>query len=290
MVSSEVAYRIIKEIKGKYPIINMLKYMKVSKSGYYDWLKRKENKSDEKIGQLIREMQEKVKYIYGYRRVKIVLEKETGLIINHKAVYRIMAKYGLQSIIRRKYRYKCNQKLFKYDNLLNRNFKAEKPNEKWTTDITYINTKQGRLYLSVIKDVFDGSIISYRYMTNMNISLVTNTIKQAVKKEKVTDELTLHSDQGFQYTSIEYSNLTKEYGITPSMSRAGTPIDNAPIESFFSTLKSECLYRCKLNTISQTKELIDNYIDFYNNSRIQLKSKMTPIQRRKNYLLGYPNR
>jgi transposase InsO family protein len=264
--------------------------MKVSKSGYYDWLKRKENKSDEKIGQLIREMQEKVKYIYGYRRVKIVLEKETGLIINHKAVYRIMAKYGLQSIIRRKYRYKCNQKLFKYDNLLNRNFKAEKPNEKWTTDITYINTKQGRLYLSVIKDVFDGSIISYRYMTNMNISLVTNTIKQAVKKEKVTDELTLHSDQGFQYTSIEYSNLTKEYGITPSMSRAGTPIDNAPIESFFSTLKSECLYRCKLNTISQTKELIDNYIDFYNNSRIQLKSKMTPIQRRKNYLLGYPNR
>lgn len=286
MVAPRVAYKVIQHFVGKYPIRLMLNYFDVSKSGYYDWKRRKEIKSDEILGQTIKELQEKVRYTYGYRRMKIMIERETGLIFNHKTVQRIMAKYGLQSVIRQKYKYKGSQKLFKYDNLLQRNFVSDKPNQKWTTDITYIITKQGRLYLSVIKDTFDSSIISYVISHSMSLGLVTNTIKKAIKKEKVADGLALHSDQGFQYTSLEYSNLTKEYGITPSMSRAGTPLDNAPVESFFGTLKSECLYRQKLITIEQTIELVEEYIDFYNNDRIQLKSKLTPAEVRKNYLAG----
>ena len=264
----------------------MLRYFGLSKSGYYDWKKRKENKSDETIGKVIKEIQERVKYTYGYRRMVIALQRETGIIINHKAVQRIMAKYGLQSIIRRKYQYKGSQKLIKYNNLLQQDFSAIRPNQKWTTDITYIITKQGRLHLSVIKDTFDGYIVAYNYLTNMSLGLVTNTLKQAMKKEKVTNELILHSDQGFQYTSIEYSNLIKSYNIKPSMSRAGTPLDNAPIESFFGTLKSECLNRHKLQTTEEAKDLVEMYIDFYNNDRLQLRSKMTPAEVRKNYLAG----
>lgn len=286
MVAPRVAYKVIESLAGKYPIRVMLKYFGVSKSGYYDWKRRKENKSNEIIAFTIKELQEKVRYTYGYRRMKILLERETGLILNHKVVQRLMAKYGLQSVIRRKYIYKGSQKVFRYDNVLNRNFAANMPNQKWTTDITYIITKQGRLYLSVIKDTYDSYVVAYVISKSMNLGLVTNTIKQAMKKEKVTGGITLHSDQGFQYTSLEYSNLIKEYGIKASMSRAGTPLDNAPIESFFGTLKSECLYRQKLNNIEQTKELVEEYIDFYNNDRLQLKSKLTPAEVRKNYLAG----
>lgn len=286
MVAPRVAYKVIASFAGKYPIRVMLKYFEVSKSGYYDWKRRKENKTDEIIAQTIKELQEKVKYTYGYRRMRILLERETGLMLNHKTVQRIMAKYGLQSVIRRKYIYKGSQKLFKYNNLIGRDFGADKPNQKWTTDITYILTKQGRLYLSVIKDTYDSYIVAYVISKSMSLGLVTNTIKQAMKKEKAADEIMLHSDQGFQYTSLEYSNLTKEYGICPSMSRAGTPLDNAPVESFFGTLKCECLYRQKINTTEQAKELVEEYIDFYNKDRIQLKSKLTPAEVRKNYLAG----
>ena len=286
MVVPRVAYQVVKRLEGKYPIRKMLVFFKVSKSGYYDWKRKKYNQSDMTIGQTIKEIQERVKYTYGYRRMTIAITKETGVIMNHKAIYRIMSKYDLQSVIRRKYKYKGSQKLIKYDNLLQQDFRAIRPNQKWTTDITYIITKQGRLYLSVIKDTFDGFIVGYNYLTNMSLGLVTNTIKQAMKKEKVTNELILHSDQGFQYTSIEYSNLLKEYNITPSMSRAGTPLDNAPIESFFGTLKAECLHRHRLQTIEQAKELVETYIDFYNNDRLQLRSKMTPAEVRKNHLAG----
>jgi len=264
----------------------MCKFFKVSRSGYYDWIKRDISKSDEIIGKLINEIQESVNQTYGYRRMKIAIKRETGMIINHKAVYRIMARYGLQSVIRRKYNYKGSQRLMKYDNLLQRNFRADRPNQKWCTDISYIITKQGRLYLSVIKDTFDSSIVAYKYLTTMSMGLVTNTIKQAMKKEKVADNLILHSDQGLQYTSHNYNVLTKAYGIKASMSRAGTPLDNAPVESFFGTLKSECIYRQKLETLDQARKLIDRYIDFYNNDRIQLKSKMTPAEVRKKYLAG----
>ena len=172
------------------------------------------------------------------------------------------------------------QQLHKYENILNRDFTATRPNQKWVTDISYIHTAQGVLYVSVIRDLFDNSIVAHRTGTEQTVNLVLNTIKDAKIKEKAVAELHLHSDQGFQYTSHGYFTLTKEYGITPSMSRRGNCYDNAMAENFFSILKSECIYRQKLDTYVQARLLIDQYIHFYNYERIQLKTRLTPFEKR----------
>ena len=165
---------------------------------------------------------------------------------------------------------------------MNRDFHASKPNSKWVTDISYIHTKQGVLYLSMIRDLYDNSIVACKTGTEQTVNLVLDTIRLAMKqeKEKVAVELQLHSDQGAQYASQAYFKLTQTYGITPSMSRRGTPYNNAMAENFFSILKTECIYRHKPATFSQANELIDCYIYFYNHERIQLKTGETPLARR----------
>ena len=134
------------------------------------------------------------------------------------------------------------------------------------------------MYLSVIRDLYGNSIVAYKTGSEQNSNLVLNTIKAAKRKEKVTAELQLHSDQGFQYTSQAYFKLTQRYGITPSMSRRGNPYDNALAENFFSILKTECIYRTKLATFADARALIDDYIYFYNHQRIQTKTKLTPME------------
>lgn len=260
----------------------MCRFFEVSRSGYYAYLKAMNRPDkDEVYAKLIEKCQSLSQKTYGYRRVKIWLERENGHKINHKAVLRIMNKYGLLSEIRRRKRYKYyGEKLHKYDNLLNREFNATKKNQKWVTDISYIHTNEGVLYLSMIRDLYDLSIVAYKTGTEQTVNLVTDTIKAAKEKEKVTTELQLHSDQGFQYTSERYFNLTKEYDITPSMSRRGNCYDNAVAENFFGILKSECIYRNRPKTINDAKSIIDNYIYFYNFERIQTKTKLTPYEKR----------
>ena len=192
-----------------------------------------------------------------------------------------MNKYGLLSKIRRRKKYqRMGQQIHKYENLLNRNFVADRPNQKWVTDISSIHTAQGILYLSIICALFDNSIVAYKTGTEQTVNLILNTIKLAMEKGTATGELHLHSDQGFQYTSQAYFNLTREYGITPSMSRRGNCYDNALAENFFSILKTECIYRHKLNSFDEARQLIDEYIDFYNNERIQMKTCLTPFEKR----------
>jgi len=261
----------------------MCQFFGVSRSGYYDFVKRKDRVSrDQHIAEMISECQHRCGRTYGYRRVHLWLMREKSLQFNPKTVLRIMNKYGLLSEIRRrrKYRY-MGQQVRKYDNLLNRNFIADRPNAKWVTDISYIHTAQGVLYLSMIRDLYDNSIIAYKTGTEQTVSLVLNTIRSAFRKETVAGELQLHSDQGFQYTSQAYFTLTSEYGITPSMSRRGNCYDNAMAENFFSILKTECIYRHKLKTFEDARQLIDEYIDFYNNERIQTKTNLTPLEKRR---------
>lgn len=193
-----------------------------------------------------------------------------------------MKKYGLLSKIRRRRRWRqMSTQLHKYDNLLNRDFHADRPNHKWVTDITYIHTRQGMLYLSIMRDLYDNSIIAYKTGTTQTVNLVLDTIRLAMQKEKkVAEELQLHSDQGSQYTSQAYFDLTKEYGITPSMSRRGNCYENAMAENFFSILKTECIYRHHPTTFDEARRLIDNYIYFYNNQRIQLKTGVAPFTQR----------
>jgi transposase InsO family protein len=261
----------------------MCVFFEVSRSGYYDFVKRMaQPERDEPLAAAIVECQNLCRRTYGYRRVHIWLERECGFKVNPKTVLRVMNKYGLLSEIRRRRKYMhMGQQAHKYENLLNRNFHADRPNQKWVTDISYIHTNQGVLYLSAIRDLFDNSIIAYKTGTAQTVNLVLNTIRDAKEKEAVTAELQLHSDQGFQYTSRAYHNLTKEYGITPSMSRRGNCSDNAMAENFFSILKSECINRQKIKDFARAKSLIDEYIYFYNHERIQLKTTLTPIEYRR---------
>ena len=271
--------------KEKYSISEMCRFFDVSRSGYYDYVKRMDIPAkDLHLAEKIRECQEKCGRTYGYRRVHMWLERE-NIHHNPKTILRVMQKYNLLSEVRRKKYRNYGEYIHRYQNLLNRDFKADKPNQKWVTDISYIKTGQGTLFLSIIRDLYDNSIVAYKTGTEQNINLVLSTIRAAKKKEKVTAELQLHSDQGFQYTSQAYFNLTKSYGITPSMSRRGNPYDNAMAENFFSILKTECIYRTKLRTYEEARLLIGQYIHFYNNERIQLKTKLTPLEKRSQFVV-----
>ena len=266
--------------KDKYGVSEMCRFFEVSRSGYYDYVKRMDTPArDLPLAEKIKECQDKCGKTYGYRRVHIWLERN-GIHRDPKTVLRVMQKYNMLSVIRRRRFYKYTEHLHKYKNLWQQNFKADRPNQKWATDISYIHTKQGTLYLSIIRDLYDNSIVAYKIGTQQTVNLVLDTIRAAKRKEKVTTELQLHSDQGFQYTSHAYFKLTKSYHITPSMSSKGNPYDNAMAENFFSILKTECIYRLKLKTYEEARLLIDEYIRFYNNERIQTKTKLTPLEKR----------
>ena len=279
-MKANVKYRVIHRFKNKYNVKDMCIFFGVSRSGYYAWIKKTYKEDpDKQIGELIRNCQKKTRQTYGYRRVQIWLLREFGFVMNHKAVLRVMNKYNLLSKSRRKRKWVQNcESIHKYTNLLERNFRAERPNLKWCTDISYIPTKEGYVYLSVIKDLYDNFVVAYKVGTENNNNLVYETVKAA--KREVTAELQLHSDQGFQYTSEGYFKLTKSYHITPSMSSPGTPLDNACAENFFSTLKSEWLHRCTPATKEEARLLLGEYIHFYNYERIQLKTKLTPYEKR----------
>ncbi len=281
---TSVKFMVIYHHKDKYSISEMCRFFNVSRSGYYDYVKRMDiPEKDLPLAEKIRECQKKCGRTYGYRRVHIWLDRQ-GIHRNPKTILRIMQKYNLLSEVRRKKYHNYGNVLHKYDNLLDRKFNADRPNQKWVTDISYIKTQQGNLYLSIIRDLFDNSIVAYKTGTEQNINLVLSTIRAAKKKEKVTAELQLHSDQGFQYTSHGYFKLTQSYNITPSMSRKGNPYDNAMAENFFSILKTECIYRIKLRTYEEARLLIGQYIHFYNNERLQLKTKLTPLEKRSQYV------
>ena len=270
----------IAQNRAEYPIAVMCRFFGVSRSGYYDFVRRLgKPEVDAELGQLIQDQQKYCRQTYGYRRMWIWLESQ-GVHRNPKTVLRVMKKYGLLSEIRRPKKWvQMGQQLHKYENLLNRNLQAYRPNARWVTDISYIHTGQGVLYLSMIRDIYDNSIVDYKTATAQTVNLVLDTIRLAMKKErkKVAAELHLHSDQGFQYISQAYFDLTKEYGITPSMSRRGNCYDNAMAENFFSILKTECIYRKKIATLQQARRLIDDFIYFYNHDRIQLKTGVAPL-------------
>ena len=281
-MKATVKYAVIYRHRKEYPVLVMCRLFGVSRSGYYDYCKRiGRPEPDTELAEVLRGQQERCRQTYGYRRMWLWLEKQ-GVHHNPKTVLRVMKKYGLLAEIRRTRKWvQMEEQTHKYENLLNREFQADHPNRKWVTDISYIHTGQGVLYLSMIRDLYDNSIVAYKMATQQTVNLVLDTIRLAKRKEKVAaGRLQLHSDQGSQYTSQAYFDLTKEYGITPSMSRRGNCYDNAMAENFFSILKTECIYRQKIKSFQQARKLIDEFIHFYNYERIQLKTGETPLARR----------
>ena len=276
----KLKYAVIYRHRHEYPVRVMCRFFGVSRSGYYDFVKRiGQPEHDVDLAERIRECQRITDKTYGYRRVWKWLQ-DRKVQRNPKTVLRVMQKYGMLSEIRRRRKWvNLGQQVHKYENLLNRQFKTDKPNTKWVTDISYIHTKEGVLYLSMIRDLYDNSIVAYKVASRQTVSLVLDTIRLAMKNEKkrVAAELQLHSDQGFQYTTQAYFKLTQSYGITPSMSRKGNPYDNAMAENFFSILKTECIYRHKPKTLKEASNLIDRYLHFYTHERIKNRTGVAPL-------------
>ncbi|MBT2756819.1 IS3 family transposase [Mesobacillus foraminis] len=280
-------YKIISEMSGgNYPIQLLCEILCVSKSGYYKWVKRQlcpseRQLEDEEIKKKILGCHYKFKGIYGYRGVKIWLEKTYDLFLNHKRVQRLMSELGLKAVIRKRKPYHGKKEAYVIsDNHLNRDFHASRPDEKWVTDITYLIFNGQRLYLSAIKDLYNNEIISYHVSRRNDLKLVIDTLKKAKKKRNVKGIL-LHSDQGYQYTSHQYNKLLRKYKMQPSMSRKGNCWDNACMENFFSHFKSECFYLYSFRTSEEVKDAVSKYIRFYNHQRFQRKlNNLSPYEYR----------
>ncbi len=211
--------------------------------------------------------------------MQIALRKK-GWNVNHKRVYRLMKELNLRSIIRKKRRYFGKTVSVINPNLLNRKFNTDKPNHLYVTDITFVSFQSRFYYLSVIQDLYNNEVVSWKVSHRNDLQLVLDTVEQLSKKRDVQEAI-LHSDQGFQYTSKQYNKLIKELGIKGSHSRKGNCLDNACIESFFSHLKTETLYFSECKTEEELFQAIKKYIWFYNHERFQKKlNQCAPVEYR----------
>lgn len=218
---------------------------------------------------------------YGYRRITTTLRK-AGEVINHKTVQRLMLQLGLKSLVRpKKYRSYRGPGHVSVANALQRQFKAERFGEKWVTDVTEFNVSGEKLYLSPVMDLYNGEIVAYQTSRSPQFHLVKSMLKKAIATLKGATRPMLHSDQGWQYQMHAYRRTLAETGITQSMSRRGNCLDNAAMESFFGTLKSECFYLQRFSCIDQLQTEIRKYIHYYNHHRIKTKLKgLSPVQYR----------
>lgn len=282
-------FEIIDSMKDKYSIKLLCKVANASRSGYYAWKHRKQIDKHKELKEKILNVYNKSKQVYGYRRIKVALKKEYGLIINHKKIKRLMKQLNIKSKIRRrKFRYPIYKKIDRSNiepNILNRNFTTTNINQKWVTDITYLyyGKNRNKAYLSALMDLHNNEIISYKLSTNLGLEFVIDTITEAFSREKGRDlsKLIIHSDQGFHYTSILYKKLLRDNNVTQSMSRKGNCYDNACIENFFGHLKSELIHLSFFETKENLFRAVDEYIYWYNNHRFQSVLKNhTPIEYR----------
>lgn len=276
----KLKYRVMERFRRKYSVEAMCEVFEVSRSGYYAWRKRQERGAKNQwLADLIVDCQKKCKQTYGIRRVRRWIQRQTGKEVNLKAILRLMRKLNLLSVIRRRRPYtRYQQAVHKYPNLLNRRFDQPRPNQFWVTDITYIPIPGGMLYMCAVLDLCGKVVLNWKIGSEMSSSLVTDAIRETLQQEKVTDGLALHSDQGSQYTSKAYFDLTQAYHVSPSMSSPGCPYDNAAMENFFGTLKTECLYRARFSSRTEVEQLVAEYIHFYNFERISLKNGLTPLE------------
>lgn len=291
MIKAKDKYMLIFELASNYSVKLLCEISQVSKSGYYKWISRKASPNkDSEIEEKILDVYTRSKKVYGYRRVKVALKRTFGLNVNHKKIIRLMKKLDIKSVIRKKRFKYINPKNLEQGkvepNILNRDFKASKPNEKWVTDITYLyyGCPRKKMYLSALKDLYNNEIISYKISTSLDMTFVEETLYEAFTRYKKCDlsNLTIHSDQGCHYKSYIYKKILRENNITQSMSRKGNCFDNACIENFFGHLKCELIYQTHFDTKEILIHAVDEYIYWYNNERFQQKlNNRTPIEFRR---------
>ena len=294
-VRNNYIYTAIKEVHEKhhYPISSLCKISNVSKSGYFKWLKHQKTYNDirnEKIANII----EKIHSDYpdkGYRRIRDDLYKYYNINVNDKRILRICRVLQIKSTIK----YKNNgctiqnqHPTYTTENILNRNFKADAPDEKWLTDVSefhyYVNGEKHRLYLSAILDLYDRRIVAYTIGDSNNTELVYNMFDFAVKNNPNAHPI-FHSDRGYQYTNRTFHSKLVAAGMTQSMSRIARCIDNGPMEGFWGIIKRERYYGKKFNSRKELVDMIENYINYYNNSRLQRKlGVLTPFEKHEEFL------
>jgi putative transposase len=264
----------MEKLASAHSIQRMCQAFEVSRSGYYKYLNQGKNgKRNKENTILLSEMMRiwlKNRRAYGSPRLKVALTN-MGYKVNQKRVVRLMHIYGIKAFRKKKYHSTTNSNHNKpvAENLLLRNFTAEAPNKIWLGDITYIRTKEGFLYLAVVMDMFSRMPVGYNMQSHSRTPLVVDAFRRAIDSRGAPKELIFHSDQGSQYASDEFKKLLKQYGVTQSMSRKGNCYDNAPMESFFHTLKNELSYLGRFNTRKQAEYEVKDYIqNFYITCRL----------------------
>lgn len=257
----------------------------MARSTFYYHIKPQNKSSKENFHiELIKNIYQQHKGLYGYRRITAQLRK-MGYLINHKKVLKIMNQLDIKGKRKepsiRNYNKEEGDGQEISENLINRDFHADQPYRKWATDLTQIKIKDKWLYLSPILDMYNGEIISYSLSNNPTTKLVIETLDKAFKKVKSVKGIIIHSDRGMQYQSKEYRKALVNYKMTPSMSRKGNCYDNAMMESFFGSLKLELIYNQRFESEQELIQKIHQYIDYYNNIRIKNRlNGMSPVEYR----------
>jgi putative transposase len=268
-------------LRQEHPVAALLKIAGLSRSTFYYQTKvLAAGDSFAALKAQIRAIFDRHKGRYGYRRITAAL-KQTGELVNHKTVQRLMQGLGLKSLVRPKKYRSYRGELAQSPNLLERQFQANKPNQKWVTDVTEFNVRGEKLYLSPVLDLYNGEIIAFEMQRRPTFALVSDMLKKALAKLSDQQTPLLHSDQGWQYQMPAYRKQLAASGLSQSMSRKGNCLDNAAMESFFATLKSEFFYLHQFNSIQELQDGLLHYIHYYNHERIKLKLKgLSPVQYR----------
>jgi len=271
-------YVFIQEHRGDFTVKKMAETLKVSRGGYYQWVrqgfKTRRQLEDEYYSGLVKLEFERSRRTYGPRRLARQISKVHGIRIGRRRVEELMREYNLVPKTVRKFKATTNSN-HNYPaspNLLSRNFKMDRVNQAWVSDITYIATDEGWLYLAAVMDLYSGKIVGWAMEERMTQELVISALRQAINRYSPPRGVLLHSDRGIQYACKRYRNLLRSHGFVQSMSRKGNCWDNAPMESFFGTLKTELVYHEHYKTRAEARRSIFDYVEgFYNRIRLQQK-------------------
>lgn len=296
-VRNLTAYRTIKQLHAEkgYPVQPMCKFLKVTRSAYYRWLKQPHSPREihnTHIAEMAKAIHDEHDDM-GHRRIRDELEHLHGICISDTRALRICRSQHLYSRIKHRASSITKAGHNPYhiaENHLNREFRADVPNEKWLTDVTefkyQIGTETKKVYLSAILDLYDRRIVAYKISDRNDLSLVFQTFDAAITEEPNAHPL-FHSDRGFQYTHKQFCKRVEKAGMLQSMSRVGRCIDNGPMEGFWGIIKREKYYRRNFTSRSSLVEMIHSYMEYYNNRRIQRKLHiMTPMAFHNNYFIA----
>ena len=266
-------YLFISRQMSSFPVRVMCRVLQVSATGFYDWLQRQPSVTEqrrEELAVLIRRIHADVKGRYGSPRMHAeLIARQFPCSVN--TVAKVMKSLGLRAISHRKFRVRTTDSSHEFPvarNELDQDFTATKPNEIWLSDITYIPTREGWLYLAAVEDLYSRRVVGWSMGTSLESRLVVDALHMAVAQRFPGAGLLAHSDRGSQYASDHYQRVLSNHGITCSMSRAGNCYDNAPMESFFASLKKELVHHQDYPTIEAAKASVFEYIEvFYNRVR-----------------------